>query len=114
MRYSRQIGVLLVFFMLCAASASVAGAETDEYNAAAQFAQCEDGVDNDGDGLVDLNDPGCTTPLDDDERNAAECGDGSDNDGDGLADYGQDPDCESAADPSEQPQCSDGVDNDGD
>ena len=30
-------------------------------------AQCKDGVDNDGDGLVDLNDPGCSGPNDKDE-----------------------------------------------
>ncbi len=31
--------------------------------------QCADGIDNDGDGLIDLNDPGCSSPLDDDESN---------------------------------------------
>jgi hypothetical protein len=30
--------------------------------------QCNDGVDNDGDGLVDLADPRCSDPSDDDER----------------------------------------------
>ncbi len=30
---------------------------------------CMDGSDNDGDGLIDLSDPGCTTALDDDEYN---------------------------------------------
>jgi len=30
---------------------------------------CSDGVDNDGDGKVDLNDPGCSGPNDDDESN---------------------------------------------
>jgi hypothetical protein len=33
-------------------------------------AQCADGADNDGDGLVDLNDPGCTDTADNDETNA--------------------------------------------
>ena len=28
---------------------------------------CSDGEDNDGDGLVDLEDPGCESPNDDDE-----------------------------------------------
>src|SRR3989344_9584245 len=32
-------------------------------------AQCSDGKDNDGDGFVDLADPGCTSPADDDEKN---------------------------------------------
>jgi len=35
--------------------------------------QCQDGVDNDGDGFNDLNDAGCEHSLDDDETN---CGDG--------------------------------------
>jgi hypothetical protein len=29
--------------------------------------QCQDGVDNDGDGLIDLNDPGCLSATDNDE-----------------------------------------------
>ena len=34
-------------------------------------AQCADGADNDGDGMVDLNDPGCTDAADNDETNAS-------------------------------------------
>jgi hypothetical protein len=34
-------------------------------------AKCANGLDDDGDGLVDLNDPGCTSSTDDDESNAA-------------------------------------------
>lgn len=34
---------------------------------------CNDGIDNDGDGLVDLSDPGCSVGSDQDENN---CGDG--------------------------------------
>jgi hypothetical protein len=30
--------------------------------------QCSDGIDNDGDGLVDFEDPGCADALDDEER----------------------------------------------
>ncbi len=33
-------------------------------------AQCADNQDNDGDGLVDLNDPGCSSSSDDEETNA--------------------------------------------
>ncbi len=29
--------------------------------------QCDDGIDNDGDGLTDMADPGCSSPTDDDE-----------------------------------------------
>lgn len=49
-------------------------------------AQCSDGVDNDGDGLVDHpSDPGCeeTHALEE----APACDDDRDNDGDGLADW---------------------------
>lgn len=47
---------------------------------------CDDGIDNDGDGLIDLEDPDCQ-PV-----NPEICDDGIDNDGDGLID-GDDPDC---------------------
>jgi len=65
---------------------------------------CNDGRDNDNDSLFDMNDPGCTSPDDDDEFNvplpAPQCGNGIDDDGDGLVDMA-DPDCTSALDPSE-------------
>lgn len=90
--------------------------------------QCSDGVDNDGDGLIDYpNDPGCSSSTDNDEYNAPpptyQCSDGIDNDGDGLIDYGNDPGCSSSTDDNEYNaspppppiyQCSDGRDNDGD
>ncbi len=31
------------------------------------IAQCDDGIDNDGDGFIDLNDPGCASASDNDE-----------------------------------------------
>jgi|GEM_PF-6573838 len=49
---------------------------------------CDDGIDNDGDGLIDSDDPDCE-PLVRPEI----CDDGIDNDGDGLIDI-EDPDCE--------------------
>ena len=54
------------------------------------FAFCDDGVDNDQDGLVDFagGDPGCTSASDDSEKSPDfECDDGIDNDGDGFIDY---------------------------
>ncbi|HEV2775419.1 MAG TPA: LPXTG cell wall anchor domain-containing protein [Solirubrobacteraceae bacterium] len=81
--------------------------------------QCTDGIDNDGDGVADTNDPGCHTdnnaanpasfdPTDNDETDrraptggsggdddggdAAQCSDGRDNDGDGVIDE-DDPGC---------------------
>ncbi|NIR40560.1 MAG: hypothetical protein GWN73_34105, partial [Actinobacteria bacterium] len=66
---------------------------------------CADGVDNDGDGLVDLDDPGCQDALDDSERSPElACDDGIDNDGDGLADYPADPGCGGPT-WTEAPQC---------
>ena len=84
--------------------------------------QCSDERDNDREGLIDYpNDPGCSSPQDDDEVNggsAPQCSDGVDNDGDGRIDYPADPGCTDRSDDDEtdnsQPECSDGVDNDGD
>ena len=59
--------------------------------------QCEDGKDNDDDGLVDTRDPGCdadnTEAPDNSVKPASDCSDGRDNDADGLIDSAQDPDC---------------------
>ena len=67
-------------------------------------AQCDDGIDNDNDGLIDLADPGCTDINDNDEFNAppqaAQCADGLDNDNDGLIDLA-DPGCTDANDNDE-------------
>jgi hypothetical protein len=88
--------------------------------------QCSDGVDNDGDNVIDAQDPGCLSgpggtfnPNDDTE--ATQCQDTRDNDGDGVADA-QDPGCLSGPngtfnpndDDETNPQCSDTRDNDGD
>ena len=77
--------------------------------------QCYDNYDNDGDGWLDMQDPGCTCECDDDESNQdlGDCADGIDNDGDGLID-GSDPICEQWSSPTEASECSDGIDNDGD
>lgn len=86
--------------------------------------ECSDGVDNDGDGRIDLDDPDCDSPQDDseagpgrpreerpdrgddteDRRDGAgrpECSDGIDNDGDGEIDFPNDPQCDSPDDDSE-------------
>jgi uncharacterized repeat protein (TIGR01451 family) len=78
--------------------------------------QCSDGIDNDGDGWIDLDDSGCDNPQDDDETNKPQCQDGKDNDGDGWIDS-DDKCCAKTNGTSETckiPQCSDGKDNDGD
>jgi PKD repeat protein len=83
--------------------------------------QCSDGVDNDGDGLVDMLDPGCSDSSDNNESNPVvlhACNDGLDNDGDGLIDM-FDPGCSNSSDDDEfngvvLHACNDGLDNDGD
>lgn len=77
---------------------------------------CSDGTDNDGDALVDNDDPGCSDPTDDSETSPAlVCDDGLDNDGDTRVDTA-DGGCADPLDDSEQStrQCDDGLDNDGD
>ena len=85
-------------------------------------AACSNGLDDDGDGVVDHPaDPGCDDPSDDDETDPIpppQCNDGLDNDADGRADR-DDSDCSSELDPTEGgegavTECSDGLDNDGD
>jgi len=55
-------------------------------NLPAPASSCNDGLDNDGDALIDYpNDPGCSDPAADTEDPA--CQDGEDNDGDGSVDF---------------------------
>ncbi len=96
------------------------GAEIDHIQYGRIIAQCNDGVDNDGDGAIDFGiivkgkdsagqeisirsgDPGCSAPEDIDESDpgTTQCSDKADNDGDGLKDLG-DPGCEYFEDNSE-------------
>ncbi len=54
-------------------------------------APCEDGLDDDLDGLIDTDDPGCTRGAALFEEPA--CQNGADDDGDGLTDHPADPEC---------------------
>ncbi|MEK6922522.1 MAG: hypothetical protein AABX08_01840 [Nanoarchaeota archaeon] len=65
--------------------------------------QCNDGIDNDGDGAVDFpEDFSCSNVNDDDEENPkAKCQDGIDNDKDELIDFPEDPGCSSNQDNDE-------------
>jgi hypothetical protein len=66
---------------------------------AAELPFCSDGVDNDGDTLVDFgSDAGCSSAQQDQEDPA--CNDGLDDDGDGSVDLA-DPNCDSAGDDDE-------------
>ena len=99
-----------------------------------EFAACEDGIDNDGDGFTDFvgGDPGCADSHDLSENDPAlACDDGADNDSDGRIDFDPetyanpgnsstlpagsgDPGCQTPSYWTENPQCQDGVNNDGD
>jgi glutamine amidotransferase-like uncharacterized protein len=84
--------------------------------------QCNDGTDNDSDGLIDYpEDPGCDDFWDDDETDPLppqQCENGQDDDGDGYIDYPEDFGCSSEVDNDETnnglTQCSNGLDDDGD
>ena len=101
------VGFLVV---ACASLAACGGPEIPPTD-------CNDGADNDGDGLLDQSDPGCAFNMDQFEApDPSECNDGLDNDGDGLIDL-VDWGCPEASDDSEADPvvaCNDGMDNDGD
>jgi hypothetical protein len=76
--------------------------------------ECDDGVDNDGDGLIDLADGGCQD-ADDLVEGAIDdpaCGNGIDDDGDGLVDFPLDLGCRTETTANESPGCQDGTNND--
>ena len=73
---------------------------------------CDDGIDNDVDGLTDCFDPDCVGAPNCFEGDTATCGDGIDNDGDGATDCA-DADCGGIGACGIE-ICDDGIDNDGD
>ena len=81
-----------------------ASAAADGTAGAVEPARCDNGLDDDGDGLVDLADPGCGDAGHDREDPA--CNDGVDNDGDGAIDA-VDVHCTSAASEAETPDAGD-------
>ncbi|MCQ4165827.1 Ig domain-containing protein [Tahibacter harae] len=90
---------------------------TQAFSPPLSFPACSDGVDNDGDGLIDFPaDPGCYAANGPGTTENPQCNDGADNDGDGLIDFPNDPQCPRAYSPIEDTvfACSDGIDNDGD
>ncbi|MCB9563867.1 MAG: hypothetical protein H6708_26020 [Kofleriaceae bacterium] len=108
-----RLSALLSACLLIAATAMAgcAGGGSDQ-------PQCQDGVDNDGDGLIDGDDPACQRGRDvESDDPITDCNNGEDDDGDGLVDL-DDPGCANIGDDSELdtpvPQCDDGIDNDGD
>ncbi|MEJ6795186.1 MAG: hypothetical protein QNK63_00605, partial [Flavobacteriales bacterium] len=80
---------------------------------------CADGIDNEGDGLIDCDDPDCASAPEcvDCIAYECDCADGIDNDGDGQIDC-NDSDCASASECVDctlyECDCADGIDNEGD
>src|SRR4051812_32161768 len=89
---------VMLLVAVLAALAVAYGPTGQVTSAAAQTTQCDDGIDNDGDGLVDyIEDPECQFDPDAArEGQPADCGDGVDNDADGAIDR-DDPGCEGDA-----------------
>jgi outer membrane protein assembly factor BamB len=75
--------------------------------------ECDDGTDNDDDGLVDTADDGCDDAADASEKSPhLVCDNGQDDDGDGIVDA-DDPGCPVPYATIEDPQCDNGLDDDG-
>jgi hypothetical protein len=92
------------------------GVVGDRFQLVRGLAPCCDGIDGDGDGLIDHpEDAGCAFGDDETERSAVlPCDDGIDGDGDGRVDFPHDVGCAFPTSPDEHPECSDGLDNDDD
>jgi len=73
---------------------------TDPGNPGSIVGACNDGIDNDGDGLMDMADPGCASLASNIEN--PQCNDGVNNDTDGLVDLA-DAECASPSDDREAP-----------
>jgi hypothetical protein len=80
--------------------------------------QCQNGLDDDADGVIDLQDPGCSNAQDNNEADGTtQCQDAQDNDGDGATDFPNDFSCSSRTDNDEtnpKSQCQNGSDDDSD
>ena len=106
----------LALVITCAGAAAVGGCA----QGSSGIPQCEDGIDNDSDGLTDGEDPACqANPAGRESQDPPHaCEDGIDNDADGETDFPDDPNCADAQDQDEfgthAAQCADDMDNDAD
>jgi hypothetical protein len=102
------LGVAVLSLAACGGSSKNNDTSDAGMDAAPQ-PQCSDGVDNDGDGLIDFPyDPGCFTANQDDETddcptgpNCPQCANAQDDDMNGTSDYPDDPGCSAASDTDE-------------
>lgn len=102
---------LLVLGLSLLLTACGGGGDNNNKTMTTDKPQCSDGIDNDGDGLIDFpDDPGCVGENDESEDSlpSPQCSDGRDNDGDGKTDFPEDPGCSSMHQDSETDDCPDG------
>jgi hypothetical protein len=104
------VGLLLLDVVIAESTADVEGTPCEK-KPPPPPPECSDKQDNDGDGYIDEDDPGCHSgpkggynPNDDDERDKPppkpQCNDGQDNDGDKKIDM-KDPQCKNPEDNDE-------------
>jgi len=86
-------GICAVGTLICTSGQQVCVQDLQAEPESNDSVNCDDGLDNDCDGLTDLEDPECVI------EGEADCFDGVDNDSDGLMDC-SDPDCEGSEDGS--------------
>jgi hypothetical protein len=133
----RRLLIALMALVMIGGVAGVAMAQNDSSAAKpgdvpGNGGNCGDGIDNDGDELIDAADPGCDQPgcepsgiqpkkcqEDTDSVPVDDCEDGLDNEPDGFTDA-EDPDCQEGGsgdetnDDSPLDDCEDGLDNEPD
>jgi hypothetical protein len=98
------------------ASGAVTRISSEPLGLEAAVGDCANGVDDDADGALDGDDPGCQVWALDAGTSIPDCDDGEDDDADGMVDAA-DPGCAGAGDPSERAlglPCDNGLDDDGD
>jgi hypothetical protein len=112
------LGVMALLLTVAVAGSTMALASSPVPAMAQDIPACDDGIDNDGDGLVDwLEDPSCADDFSGASEGGNACDDGIDNDGDGFEDWPDDPSCagDSRGVSEGVPTvCSDRLDNDHD
>ncbi|MGB0647162.1 MAG: hypothetical protein ACPGQS_08295, partial [Bradymonadia bacterium] len=110
------------YFIVVDTAAGDPGAFKLGVDSVRKVAECADGIDNDEDGAIDDDDPGCASTQDRSERNLSsipQCNNGVDDDFDDKIDYPFDPGCATRGDVNETdpptiPACFNGIDDDGD
>lgn len=93
---------LILFSVLIVLATTISSCKKDKGDDDVAVEICGNGIDDDGDGFIDLEDNDCT------ETGSTECNNGIDDDGDGFIDSA-DFDCQETGD-----NCNNGVDDDGD